>query len=337
MDSSDSSALPPHLQPSVESTVFNHVVPVLGYGRTLNDVATSFFSGIHLRMPFICRRTFESCMPTLSEESSAEYTLLSLAMYLVEQPALSKSDGRSETYATVKQMLGLLDAAGYHGLGVIQCRILVIVYETGHGILEAASISSSACTRAARWIGLGDVGSTGANSAGSSVESEERKRSWWAIYLLDRFVNMCAKDAMFGMPDANLTDRLPCADRLWLQDQLSPFATIPSLDSPFDADFGQFARECQIANLAGRVCRHVFEPTGDIAFHSAESAQLERTLLAYLPLLDKLELMSGRFCGALAIACRYLERYHAALYPMLIHKQCTVRFVRVWYSQTPTS
>lgn len=48
---------------------------------------------------------------------------------------------------------------------------------------------------------------------------------------------------------------------------------------------GQFARETQIMNLAGRVVRHVYDPAADPEFNQQERIQLERALDSYLPLL----------------------------------------------------
>jgi hypothetical protein len=182
-----------------------------------------------------------------------------------------------EAYVIIKQMLGLLEAHSYHSLTTMQWRILVIVYELGYGFLTAAFTSLGSCTRAARATALKDLVSPHEHPASTSMMTEERRRVWWAIFLLDRFINLCVGDEMFGMSNAKMTDRLPSEDTLWLLDQVSPLASIPQLNSPFNASFGQFARECQIANIAGRVYRHVFEPTSDHDFHTEEAAQLERT------------------------------------------------------------
>jgi hypothetical protein len=56
--------------------------------------------------------------------------------------------------------------------------------------------------------------------------------------------------------------------------------------------------------LAGRTLRHIFDPAEDEAFQTAEAEQIERTLLSYLPLLEKRDLKFGRYCASLAICCR---------------------------------
>ena len=294
----------PSTPPSLEATVFTQVSWILRPGYNIGGIIASFFAGIHLRLPILSRRSVESYTPYISERSSAGHLLLFLAIYLLELDPPSIPGGEIEAYVIIKQMLGLLEAHSSHSLTVMQYRVLVIIYELGHGFLTAASTSLGSCTRAARMTGLKGLESLQEHPASTSMISEERRRVWWAIFLLDRFINLCAGDAMFGMSNAKTTDRLPSEDNLWLQDQVAPLAGIPQLNSPFNANFGQFARECQIANIAGRVCGHVFEPTSDHAFHTEEAAQLERTLLAYLPLLHQAELSNGRYCAALAITCR---------------------------------
>jgi hypothetical protein len=77
------------------------------------------------------------------------------------------------------------------------------------------------------------------------------------------------------------------------------------LSSPRETRVGQFARECQVSHLVGRVVRHVFDPTSDHRFHAEESFQLERTLLAFMPLLIEEQFEFGRYCAALGICSRY--------------------------------
>jgi hypothetical protein len=64
---------------------------------------------------------------------------------------------------------------------------------------------------------------------------------------------------------------------------------------------GPFARECQISHLMGRVLRHVFEPTSDAKFHAEEASQLERTLMAFMPLLIQEQSTYGMYCAALGM------------------------------------
>lgn len=72
--------------------------------------------------------------------------------------------------------------------------------------------------------------------------------------------------------------------------------------SAFEA--GPFGRECQVAHLVGRVVQHVFEPVSDVEFLARESVQLERTLVAFLPVLVAEELKYYVYCSALSMCLR---------------------------------
>jgi hypothetical protein len=78
----------------------------------------------------------------------------------------------------------------------------------------------------------------------------------------------------------------------------------PTIATPAPFRLGQFARECQVSHLVGRVVRHVFSPISDTYFHREEARQLERTLLSFLPLLIKEEVQFSNYCGALATCVR---------------------------------
>lgn len=65
-----------------------------------------------------------------------------------------------------------------------------------------------------------------------------------------------------------------------------------------------FARECQVAHLVGRIVQHVFDPISDVNFRDNESVQLERTLVAFLPVLVAEELKDYVYCGARSMCLR---------------------------------
>jgi hypothetical protein len=78
-------------------------------------------------------------------------------------------------------------------------------------------------------------------------------------------------------------------------------ATI-STSAPFSV--GPFARECQVAHLAGRVVQHINHPVADLEFRSRERSQLECTLKAFLQILIEEELEFSSYCGSLGMCVR---------------------------------
>lgn len=79
----------------------------------------------------------------------------------------------------------------------------------------------------------------------------------------------------------------------------------PTIETATEVKFGQFARECQIHHLVTRIVRHVFDPASDETFQQKEAAQLEKTMLHFLPLLENIDLSFGVYCASLATCARY--------------------------------
>lgn len=81
-------------------------------------------------------------------------------------------------------------------------------------------------------------------------------------------------------------------------------SSVLTLDASSDITIGQFARECQVSYLTGRVLRHVFDPISDAQFREGEEVQLERTLKSFMKLLMEEDSKYGQYCTALAICTR---------------------------------
>ncbi|TKA23903.1 hypothetical protein B0A54_17752 [Friedmanniomyces endolithicus] len=131
---------------------------------------------------------------------------------LLQQPSANCRSMQSTLYANVKSTLGLLEALNYQSLEVVQSRLLCVFYEMGHGILPAASISLATCAKVARSKNLHKRNAT------SDVLEEERKRTWWMLLNLDRFLSVISGDPMLCTRDPNIDDTYPIDDGLWLQD-----------------------------------------------------------------------------------------------------------------------
>ncbi|KAK0307895.1 hypothetical protein LTR01_005227 [Friedmanniomyces endolithicus] len=271
--------------------------------ENVHAVVGSYFQTIHQRATIVHRPNFLKCLPTILVSATADYVTLCLCMQLLLQQPVANSRGmQSSLHANVKSTLGLLEALNYQSLEVVQSRLLCVFYEMGHGILPAASISLATCSKVARSMNLNKI------NAAPDVLEEERKRTWWMLLNLDRFLSVISGDPMLCTRDPNIDDTYPIDDDLWLQD----VAPLPSTASAtartsYDVRVGQLARECQASQLAGKVIRHVFDPTPDTCFQKQEALQLERTLMALMPLLVEEELQFGNYCSAFGICAKYVH------------------------------
>jgi hypothetical protein len=92
---------------------------------------------------------------------------------------------QSSLYITVKSVISLLESTNFLSLELVQCRLLVAFYEIGHGISPAASISIAAGARTARALGLNKQW-VRPEFGGHTIDAEEERRVWWAVFNLDR-------------------------------------------------------------------------------------------------------------------------------------------------------
>jgi hypothetical protein len=94
--------------------------------------------------------------------------------------AKDKPDTLSPLYALLKTSIAIVEAAGINTLDVVRARLLVSLFEVGHGI-PAAYMSLAATARAAVMIGINQT-----IHAASSPDREDGLRVWWGIVMLDR-------------------------------------------------------------------------------------------------------------------------------------------------------
>jgi hypothetical protein len=82
-----------------------------------------------------------------------------------------------------------LEISGALSLNILQGCILLAVYEQGNAIYPAAHLSVGSCLKQATALGLGWTYSwPDSHLPTEQVRAEERRRVWWAIYLLERYV-----------------------------------------------------------------------------------------------------------------------------------------------------
>ena len=153
----------------------------------LRAVAKAYFSGIHCWLPIVPENRFYECLPTIFSSPRAEQGLLCLSMALVTLLPPAKDDPTAKEkfdtlYTLLKTFIGMLEAMNIISLVVVQARLLVTLFEIGHGI-DAAYISIAALARAAASLGINDT-----VNAPTSPKSEEELRVWWGVVMLDRYV-----------------------------------------------------------------------------------------------------------------------------------------------------
>lgn len=92
----------------------------------------------------------------------------------------------SSLYVLAKTGINQLETLRCYSIDTIQSMLLIALYEAGHGIYPAASISMASCARAARNLGLHKIRSKPLSESEDGID--EKRRTWWAIHNLDRYV-----------------------------------------------------------------------------------------------------------------------------------------------------
>jgi hypothetical protein len=289
--------------------ILSQVMHILVSIDNIQVMASEFFTVLHKKIPILYRPAFLENLSQLANHPNAELATLCLCMHLVLQmPSVQTSDVLMSLHTTVQSMVNRLEQAQKPSLNLLHCRIFLTFFEIGHGLHTPASISIAICAKLARILRLHTKPWQDLNANSDSIELEGKKRTWWAIVIMDRFINLLNGDAMYGTEDSVSSSPLPIEDRVWFEGPLSLVesanSTAPTIATSADTAVGQMARECQVSHLAGRVVRHIFNPLPDSSFHSEEAVQLERTLNAFFPLLPDGRLRDGSFCGALGICQR---------------------------------
>ncbi|KAM7209364.1 Fungal specific transcription factor domain containing protein [Naviculisporaceae sp. PSN 640] len=238
-------------------------------GTAIQDSISAYFETIHPWWPIISRKRMT--IGTSLWEGGPDLAMLFLAMKLITSSSSSfspsgfhsgilysgtSSPAEDPIYISAKQFLSQLEASGCLSLPHLQAMILVTLYEIGHGIYPSAWMSVATCARYIEIIGLPSFkeSSVVLGSVTTWTELEERRRCWWAVYVLDRFICLGNKKRCV-MPEPEEHAILPVDDDAWdrgdpargLQYSISTELTVPQ---------APFARVVQGAMLIGSILAH---------------------------------------------------------------------------------
>ncbi|TVY82496.1 hypothetical protein LSUE1_G001586 [Lachnellula suecica] len=153
-------------------------------------IAAHYFSTVHTWMPIISKLRFnENILNPHANSIRSDYALLILCMDLITSPPVGQTP-RSPGYVAAKQLYLGLEIQGVVSIQILQAGVLIALFELGHAIFPSASVSVGACVRYGNELGI----NWGANIAGeqpfSWADAEEQNRVWWAIVILDRFLQI---------------------------------------------------------------------------------------------------------------------------------------------------
>jgi hypothetical protein len=176
----------------IDTAITAQLISMLGDSgdlKKLRGIAAKYFRTIHLWYPIVSEDSFYNQLPKTFVSLRADFSLLILSLALITS---IPSDYRTlpPLYTIVKSLIAITEAANIHTLEVVQARLLVSLFEVGHGLDTAAYISLGATVRAAVCLGLNETVLNEEEPPTSILSSSEQgARVWWAIVMLDRYVN----------------------------------------------------------------------------------------------------------------------------------------------------
>jgi hypothetical protein len=171
------------------------ILGLLGDMDEIRNIASKFFTHVHLWMPFISKKRFyEVYLPSYSK-NRPDVTLLFLSLKLLtSSPPRDPQNPQTRLYRTVKHFLVEVETSSIFSIIVLQAGVLLALYELGHGIYPAAFLTIGACARYAHALGIKTKTAASTRRVLTLVEVEERRRVWWALVILDRFAPISLND-----------------------------------------------------------------------------------------------------------------------------------------------
>ena len=290
---------------SIENNILNQASSIIGEDSNILRFTTAYLETVHTWFPVLNRTQVLSLSGPISPTATS--SLLSVCMLLINKSPnnLELSSETLSIYTFLKGSVGLLDGIEINTLELLQCRLLVTLFEFSHGMYPAAYISIGAASRATSALKMSEkLYGEGLQKEGEAV--------WRGIVVLER---LAAESLQLALVPTRLTlyrcisleyASAPCATtRLGFHDKLlcehDTFGpklplTLSTTHEP------QFTRLYQGSHLLNRVLTHVHNPTPHYDFNGSEALQLMKTLNSlHAVLLEETPQESALNSGAIAV------------------------------------
>lgn len=173
--------------PPIDVPIPKYIFELIGDLSNWRTIALEFFETIHKWYPIISKaRLFGHLLNPLVPRRT-DVALLILCMRLTTLwPVEGVPIATTAEYLAAKRLHADLETSGAFSMQVLQAGVLIALYEYGHAIYPAAYLSIGACARYGISSGMDGFGISQLKPAFNCSESEERKRVWWGVLILDR-------------------------------------------------------------------------------------------------------------------------------------------------------
>jgi hypothetical protein len=184
---------------NISHTIRAQVLTVIGDDSKIHEAATIYFRTIHSWFPVVAKRSYYERLSTIRDYACPDVCLLTLCIFLHGGvPVNGELPPRMRSlYILIKGFVASLDAIGINSLDLLQCRLLLTIFEVGHGMYPAAYISMGSNVRAAVALGANVTSITQLQESFQNPErAEEARCTWQGIVITDRSVSPASRYVM---------------------------------------------------------------------------------------------------------------------------------------------
>ncbi|PVH75496.1 hypothetical protein DL98DRAFT_498244 [Cadophora sp. DSE1049] len=189
-------------------------------------------------------------------------------------------------YRTAKGLCFRLENSCAMSFHLLQSVVLIAVYELGHGIFPSAQLTITHAARLGIIMGLHDRkhASQLFKDPDTYNMREEERRAWWAIVILERYMNIGTYAQPLATPEPLQGTLLPSSEDAWDNQGGRLGSNVPLFASSFTltTEIGSYASTCQAAHILGLVLRHRDEQNtvvSDTHYRITEAQRLHQTLV----------------------------------------------------------
>ena len=240
-----------------------------------------YFITVHSYFPIVSKIRLYQHLANPLHEPGSDIALLFLAMKLVCSEIAEGMPPQTQLYTDVKSLYSYVESQNGFSIQMIQALLLISLYEMGHAIYPAAYLSIGNAARVGHAMGLHATRDAPQMLARPTTwtEQEERRRVWWGVVILDRFINLGHRGKPFATNDPSLETHLPTDDESWDRGQMLVAAPL-SLSASQTIRAAPFARTAQSAHLMGKTLRHIDDKDIPCEYRFQDALQLSRTMRA---------------------------------------------------------
>ncbi|UNI18604.1 hypothetical protein JDV02_004859 [Purpureocillium takamizusanense] len=283
---------------NIGHTLEGQVSAIIGPPPRVLAAAQAYFRTVHPWLPVVAEDAYLGQLSACrTQPMRASFGLLTLSMYLVCAETLPVDGERREQqqqqqrerpevtartkalYALLKSFVGMLEALQDDDVDddnspslveILQSRLLLSVFEMGHGLSPAAYVSTGANVRVAVCLGA-DAASSGRrrqNTPQPAGHAASAQQAWRGVVIANRYATLLSGRGSCPPPKPSSLE----------VDEHTFGLNVHTTPSQIDS----FTRLAHASRLLEQVLAHIHETTPHHEFNTAEAFQIIKTATAFM-------------------------------------------------------